>query len=427
MGREGLSFLHLWSTRFPKSPLTILNDGSSPPALPDTLAELSVVEGEAVKKALMNFEVVVKSPGISRYRPEIQEAREKGVLFTSTTALWFAEHQAETIVAVTGTKGKSTTASVTAHLLRKAGRKAYLAGNIGLPVFDLLDVHDPDAIWVIELSSYQICDIQTPPKIAVLLNLYAEHNDWHGSVEQYFRDKTSILGGASHPIVNSDLRDSPFLPRLRSPSFFNDPQGLHVESGAFFDGNQRLFPTAASKLLGAHNHVNICAALAVLKALGGDPAAAEGGIGDFCGLPHRLQVLGVKDGATYIDDSISTIPEAALAAVAACGDRLITLLLGGYQRAQDWQKFAESLSASGVQAVITMPDSGAKIAAALRERSADRQITLREASSLTEAVRIAQEITPSGGVILLSPAAPSYGHFANFEERGNAFKQAAGL
>jgi len=426
LGREGRSFLDLWSRRFPGERITVLNDA---PLSEDSLpGHARAVFGPAVPAALEKCSVVIKSPGISLYRPEIEAARRRGVRFTSTNALWFTEHAAETIVAVTGTKGKSTTSSLVAHLLPALGKSAILAGNIGVPLFDLFDQRQPDGVWVIELSSYQICDLEVFPDIAVLLNLYPEHNDWHGSVERYFEDKLRLFRGqgpAARSLINrADPRSMAADIRWRNPSYFNDPAGLHAAHGMFCDGSRRLFPTAACSLSGDHNLSNVCAALSVVAALGLDPARAEQALQGFSGLPHRLQPIGERNGVLYVDDSISTIPEAALAALAAYSSRPVTILLGGQARAQEWARFAEGLKSSSARFVITMPDNGAEIAAAVRAAGL-QNVEVRETASLEEAVRVAERVTRPGGVVMLSPGSPSYGRFRNFEERGEVFRGAA--
>lgn len=433
LGREGGAFLNLWQSRFPGRPLAVLSDSPlNLEAIPHA-SSLRCITGSAIRDALGTFDVVVKSPGISMYRPEIAEALAQGVRVSSPTALWFAEHQNDLVIAVTGTKGKSTTSSLIAHLLQWLGHSTILAGNIGIPLLERFTSDRSGAYWVVELSSYQICGLEHFPRIAVLLNLYAEHSDWHGSVERYFEDKLGLFRGQGEhdrSVVNrADPRSLACGVPWRNPSWFNAPDAIHARDGFFYDGPRRLFATSACPLPGAHNHSNVCAALTVLKMLEIDPAQAEDALAAFRGLPHRLELVGVKDGVRYVDDSISTIPEAALSALHAFAGEPVTLLCGGYERAQDWQSFARKILASSVCAVITMPDNGARIAEAIRreQQQSHKNVLVREAADLEAAVAQAAEITPRGGVILLSPAAPSYGRFSNFEERGAAFRSAAGL
>ena len=395
---------------------------------PDVLDQTRTLES-----CLLSSEILVKSPGVSIYRPEIQLAKKQGIELLSTTTLWFRElrkrDRASKVVVVTGTKGKSTTSSLVAHLLRGAGLSVLLGGNIGTPLLDLLERKDLPEYWVLELSSYQVMDARIESDYLILLNLYPEHVDWHGTVEQYYADKLSIIETAKESSTIMLNADSSRLMKLEIPrgkkSIFPDPQSIHQKEGHFFDGDRELFSSSCSKLLGPQNISNVCAALATLKALGLDPKQAGDSISTFSSLPHRLAFVVSKRCVDYINDSISTVPQSALAAYQAFAGRWITSLLGGYERAQDWEELARGVLAAKVDAVITLPDCGMKIAGALEKmrRGSPHFPLLVNAGSLSEAVSEAARITPAQGVVLLSPAAPSYGRFRNFEERGEEFER----
>jgi UDP-N-acetylmuramoylalanine--D-glutamate ligase len=189
-------------------------------------------------------------------------------------------------------------------------------------------------------------------------------------------------------------------------------------------------PTAACRLPGAHNLSNLCAALTVIRAAGIDPLDCAAAVASFQALPHRLSKLGASGGLEFIDDSISTTPQSATAALAAFAGRRVTLLLGGYERHLDWRKAADFI-AQQAHAVVTMGSNGGRIAQAIREAIAARELAappkLIETADLPAAVAAAIATTPPGGIVLLSPGSPSYGEFNNFQERGAAFARAAGL
>ncbi len=442
-GSEGLSALAAIRRALPAAPVIVLDEAELEPGARELIERdpaVTVLAGGDALAALPSFEVVVKSPGVSIYRKEIEAARGQGTVFTSATQIWFDEGPAGDVVCVTGTKGKSTTAALTAHLLAAAGRRVELAGNLGRPLLDLLEVAPEPEVWVIEVSSYQASELVASPRLAVLLNLFPEHLDWHGGARRYYLDKLNLFsrlapGGA---IVNAtDPVTGEFLDRFEEPILFNDPRALHVEEGWIRDGERRLAAVGALGLHGRHNHENACAALAVAKALGVDPESVAGALAGFEGLPHRLRVLGERDGLVWVDDSISTVPQSAMAAIEAFSERPVTILLGGHERGLDYLPLVERLVGLPVHAAITMGACGPRIARALRERLRrapeapgalePSRPRLREAASLTEAVAAAREITPAGGAVLLSPAAASYGSFRDFRERGRAFAAAAGF
>ncbi len=424
LGREGWSTLRALRRLWPQMPLTILDDAEIEV---DELGVDVVTGRDAVAAALPGFDVVIKSPGVSLYRPEVEEAQRAGVTITSATRIWFAEHPDAQTVCVTGTKGKSTTASLVAQLLGAAGVAAELRGNIGRPLLD--PVEEPPDVWVIELSSYQTADLEADPSVAVLLNLYPEHIDWHGDVETYYRDKLNLFVHQKSGIAVVN-RDFATRGRFARPVYFNDPEGFHVDDGFVCQGPRRVLSVERIALPGPHNHTNVCAALAAVLCVDPevDPASLAEAVAAFRGLPRRLMPLGERDGVLYVDDSISTTPQSAIAAIEAFPDRPVTVLLGGYERGLPYGELARYLVSRPVDAVITLPSSGERIADAVRECLGDSQVpVLIEAGDLEEAVAEARRVTPPGGVVLLSPAAPSYVAFRNFEERGEAFARLAGF
>jgi UDP-N-acetylmuramoylalanine--D-glutamate ligase len=428
-GREGQAVLATIRQRLPDLPITLLND--SP--LSEVPENIEIITGNDVTNALQTFDVVIKSPGISAYRPDIMAAKATGVIFTSSTRLWFAENLDKTTICVTGTKGKSTTSSLIAHLLREQGLKVNLGGNVGIPLWELpTDFAD---IWVIELSSYQTSDFDAQPTIRVLLNLFPEHLDWHGDVDSYFNDKTRLFTAKtdSLSILNAlDENTRLYLHGLKNTIYFNELKEIHFDKKNIFDGERWLFNANSLKLAGEHNLSNLCAALSVVKALNIDPQKCKNALSTFSSLPHRLHILGEKQKITYVDDSISTTPQSALAAVKSFENQWITLLVGGYERGLDWEEVAHFAMQRPIQTIITMPNNGARIFEFLshfkeKNNSSADFPQFYQASDLQEAVMLAKKVTPPNGMIILSPGAPSYGCFKDFQERGRAFAQLCGF
>ena len=373
---------------------------------------------------LLSAEVVVRSPGISRYRDDASRVAATTTVTTGTN-LWFSEHSEERVVAVTGSKGKSTTSSLIAHLARAAGETVVLAGNIGVPLLARLHPEPAPGIWVLELSSHQTADLVRSPRIGVLTNLYREHLDWHGTLGRYIADKLSLFTHRSDGVAVLNREDpgtrewTQQLPGRRA--WFSDPAGYHVDGGTIRWRGQPLLAASALRLRGRHNLVNACAALCAAEQAGIDARAHAGALRSFHPLRHRLEPVGEAGGVGYVNDSISTIPESTVAALEALRGREIVLIAGGFDRGQDHAPLLRALGrGTDVRAVVTLPPSGERLAAQLRDLGGAPPVVA--ARDLAEAVDLAQQRVRPGGVVLLSPAAPSYGAFRDFEERGDAFR-----
>jgi UDP-N-acetylmuramoylalanine--D-glutamate ligase len=383
---------------------------------------------------LLAADVVVKSPGVKPSHPWLRRLRDQGVTVTTGTALWLAEHRSHT-VAVTGTKGKSTTAALIHRLLRALGWPATLSGNLGAPLLTTAEA----ALHVVELSSYQCADLGVSPQVAAVTALFPEHLDWHGSEERYYRDKLNLLAHGPAVAVLNGLDDRlrawarPVLAASKATKviFAGRGDSFHLAPGHdgrpwFHAGRVPLFPRAASPLPGAHNGANLCVALAALEALGVDcvaeAAALAGALAAFRGLPHRLEPIRDRTGRLFVDDSLATTPQATIAALDAYPEQPVTLIVGGADRGLDYGVLREHLRRSHRAAVVlAIPDSGPRIAATLHGLPA---VQVEILPDLRAAVVRARQVTPPHGVVLLSPGAPSYGRFANFAERSEAFRRA---
>ncbi len=431
LGREGRAAIGFLRARHPNLPLLLLDDAEDAPA-PAGFDHIDCAFGaERIARALGEVDVVVKSPGVSLYRADLEIARRNGVKITSLLNLWFGEDVAVTTICVTGTKGKSTTASLIAHMLGRLGRRVALAGNIGVPITEI----DPAAAdyAVIELSSYQAADFDAVCNEAVLTSLFPEHLDWHRTLDAYYRDKLNLLRRSRCAIVNREAwpilegyaRNLP--PRI---AFFNDESAIHRRGCDILDGGSRIGGVSNRYLARAHNLSNLCSALTVAKRLGLDLAAALDATGDFRSLPHRQQELGEVAGVLFVDDSISTAPESAMAALAVYAGHDIALIVGGCDRGVDYGKLIAVLAEGTARWVICLGASGERIYDGLLAAGRMRPkagFTAYRAQSMDDAVAYAKRMTMPGGVVLLSPAAPSYGYYRDFAERGRDFAAKTGL
>lgn len=374
-----------------------------------------------------DIDLVIASPGVSKNHPLLVRMRDAGIESTTGTSLWLAEHAAETI-AVTGSKGKSTTSSLISHLITALQGPVELGGNIGIPLLDL----EEGPRFVVELSSYQCAGLTVSPGTVVLTSLFPEHLDWHGSEAEYYADKLNIVAHGPQRVIANALD-----PRLtaeleaRFPDLAVERVGLadgfHLadrDGGQWFAlGDTALFPRSAFPLRGDHNGVNACLALAALRANGYDVVEHRDDVaqalGGFHALDHRLEEIPDASGLTFVDDSLSTSPYAAIEAMRAYSASPLTLLVGGQDRGVDYAPLAGYLAEHPIAAVIGLPGSGARILAELPEGQA-----AVVATDMADALAQARRLTPAGGVVLLSPAAPSYGHYNNYAERAADFRAA---
>ncbi len=426
-GREGRAACEFLRIALPNKPLTLFC--SSDEAKQISADALFTVRTEASADALAEFDVVIKSPGISKYKPELIEASTRGTQFIGGTALWFAQNPEARTICVTGTKGKSTVSSLIAHLLRCAGKSTALVGNIGMPLIEAISLPNKPEFWVIEMSSYQTYEA-SKPEVAVMLNFFPEHLDWHGSEQAYFDDKSALITNTQAKNVVLNFA-APIVAALANKTqasvhWFNAPEGWHSQGYFLFKGAQQILDLRTLPMPGDHNTGNVCAALTAIDALGLDAKALAQYVQSFKPLPHRLQSLGVCDEIEYINDSISTTPFASIAAIECFSHRNVAILVGGYDRGLDWDVFVDYVAQHPPAAIITMGQNGPRIFEQLQSINSKGAFFLSEATNMAEAVLFAKDaLHGEGGVILLSPGAPSFGAYADYVERGRHFAEVA--
>jgi UDP-N-acetylmuramoyl-L-alanine---L-glutamate ligase len=371
--------------------------------------------------ALLGCDLVIKSPGISRYRSEVEQLERSGVPVRGGLGLWLEDAPRDRVTCITGTKGKSTTSALAAHLLNRLGHHTVVGGNIGQPPWDPEAEADPD-FWVIETSSFQVPDLTSAPPVVAVTSLFPDHLDWHGSVERYFADKLSLCTKPGVQLTIAPEADA--LLREHAGSLGARVQWVGTEIGV---------PRAAwldvLGLPGRHNARNACVARALLVGMGiveaTDDAlmatAAEG----FTGLPSRCQTIGTVGGVEFVDDSLSTNVLPTQAALEAYGDRSVALLVGGHDRGIDYSPLAREVAKREQPTlVVTMPDNGPRIGQAIRDVNGS-DVEVVDASDLSVAVVHAFRWAQPDGVVLLSPAAPSFGQFVDYRDRARAFAEAA--
>jgi UDP-N-acetylmuramoylalanine--D-glutamate ligase len=372
--------------------------------------------------ALARCDVVVKSPGISRYRPEVAQLEEAGVLVCGGLGLFMAEADPTRVVCITGTKGKSTTTALAVHLLTGLGALARAGGNIGQPPWDPSGDPPPD-YWIVETSSFQVPDLSNAPRVVAVTSLSPDHLDWHGTVERYYADKLSLCTKPGVATALADGADD----ELRAHAGLLGPHVRWV-SGAEVERDAAWLRSLG--LTGSHNARNASVARGVLEALGvpgasDDDRLAEAAQG-FDGLPSRCRSLGSVGAVEFVDDGLSTNVLPARAALQAFAERPVALLVGGHDRGLDYAPLGRTIAGrTAATLVVTMPDNGPRIGQAVRDASGGR-VEVIDAPSLDAAVEAAFEWVQAGGVVLLSPAAPSFGRFGDYRERSAAFAQAAG-
>ncbi len=374
----------------------------------------------AVDAALLNqFDVVIKSPGISPYQAFLSNAECQLI---SSAALWFANERSGQVIAITGTKGKSTSCAMLAEVLSVMGYRVVLAGNIGVPLIQCLDVYD---FVVLETSSYQAQDGAIKADVAVLLNLYSEHLNWHHSEQQYHLDKWRLLQQASHAVLNGKDQHSAELLTSRPVdgafSFFEDQQGYYELNEVLMYQDKALLSKYGWSLKGAHNLRNAAAVCTVIGVLGLDIKQAINAIKKFKALPHRLESVATIKGVSYINDSISSTPHATWAALTTVEIPRTILLVGGFDRGVDWLWWVKKMSAGAPKAVICSGQNGKKIAQLILNHGIKTQCLWEP--SLKQAVQSAKQLAQPGDFVLLSPGAPSFDAFNDYQHRGQKFIQ----
>lgn len=426
-GKEGKSTYKFIRDGLKDIKLTIIDKVNAYSVMPELEndSNVEVVYGDNYLNNLERFDLIFKSPGVS-----FKELDREGLSKKITSQIELVlEEKRDNIIGVTGSKGKSTTASLIYHLIKKQGKKTCLVGNIGVPVLDEVDSYTDDTIIVMEMSCNQLEFVNVSPHVGVIVNIFQDHLDTIGTLDRYEKAKMNMfLYQKEGDIGIYDLDNNTIKRRLESMDIKSSLFSVSLENkcncyrdeGKIYLDNEYLIDCSDIKrnILGDHNLKNIMMALEVINKLGLDVHKAISDIESFYGLEHRMERVGVYRGITFFNDTIATIPEATMLACKTI-DKLDTLIFGGQDRGIDYSDFISYLNKSSIKNFICMPTTGYKLAELLDESKHN----IYKIESLEEAVKCAYEVTQDGKCCLLSPAAASYEAFKNFEEKGKKYKE----
>jgi UDP-N-acetylmuramoylalanine--D-glutamate ligase len=386
-----------------------------------------VEAGEHNQESFTEADLIVPSPGVP-WLPELEAARANGVRIISEIELAYKFLKGK-IVGITGSNGKSTTATLTHKILEEGGLKTYLAGNIGTPLISFVDNSKDDHIYVTEISSFQLEHIEDfRVSVSVLLNISPDHLDWHPSFEDYYEAKKKLIVAQRENDMAILNRDDPLVWALKEEGEFQVyafSRNGKVSPGCFLNGEwlilsnkkeEKLIRTSLIPLIGIHNQENIMASALVGHILGIPPSRIKEPIKSFKGLEHRLEKVTSMGGVDFYDDSKATNVDATSKSIQSF-DRNIILILGGRDKGGDFKKLRKPIKEK-VKRIILLGEAKEKIKTALKGIA-----PMETVSSLEEAVRLSYSRAKPREVVLLAPACTSFDMFQNFEERGEVFKR----
>ncbi|HET9946682.1 MAG TPA: UDP-N-acetylmuramoyl-L-alanine--D-glutamate ligase, partial [Patescibacteria group bacterium] len=446
LGIEGLSTAHYFLKH--KIPFSVIDEKSKEelvsvsPVWEKGLQEIQeagqpLLLGKPItSEVLLEFDIVLRSPGISPLQPYLKEFR--GII-TSQTKLFFSWSKGK-IIGVTGTKGKGTTSTLIYEMLRQAGVDAYIGGNIGKPAFDFLDDLTENSYSVLELSSFQLMDADRSPSISVMLMVTNEHLDYHGGADGYHSAKQNIFKFQTSDdmaIINPDYEATRLSASVTPAKVVFVSRFQEVENGCFVRDNKVILRSNGFEtdiidvtdilLPGHHNLENVCAAVMVAHACGVGLSQIQGVLKTFKGLEHRLELVKELDGVMYYDDSIATNPESALAGIQAFPQPKV-LILGGVTEGSDFTQVARYVAEDpSVKAIVGIGREWPVIKKLIEEYQ-DHAIEIREGfSTMSEVVTASRNLAEKGDIVLLSPACKSFDMFTSYKDRGEQFKHAVNL
>lgn len=388
---------------------------------------------------LDDFDVLFRTPGISYLHPAIQKAREKGVEISSATKFFFELCPAK-IIGVTGTKGKGTTASLITAILRQIhpDRQIFLAGNIGQSPFDFVSHIKPEDLVVLELSSFQLQDMDKSPHIGVILNISQDHLNYHQNEEEYIRAKKNIISHQTKDdfaVINADYFTSFDFGLAAQGEIYwfsrRKPvdQGVWLSAGEFFlryqDTTLPLFKSADLKLIGEHNRENVAAAVATAFLTKPELAILpkiHQAVSRFQPLPHRLEFVREMKGVAFYNDSYATNPTTTAAALASFTSPII-LIVGGQSKGLSWEPLIEAIVKNPVKAMVLYGQNKDELNQALSPIQDVKSLTIQKHEALPAAITQLKSLVQTGDVVLFSPASASFDQFKNATERGEEFKK----
>jgi UDP-N-acetylmuramoylalanine--D-glutamate ligase len=425
-GREGKSTYRYFRQMFPERLIYIADENPEIADNEEIINDKNIIfqtDSECYKN-LEKFDLIIKTPGI----PLRKLNNVSRSVLTSQTDIFLQQYYKQT-TGVSGTKGKSTTASLLYHLYKESGKNVLLAGNIGIPVFDLISQITADTKIIMELSAHQGEILSRAPSTMILLNIFQEHLDHFGEFSKYKDAKLNFCFRQAAGDTYIFYADDPILKRCKKAVSGVNSVGISsTDRGAevFFSkeeirGLDFHLQDPVCTLKGSHNLINIAAAVTAARLGGVSSQQSADALLTFSPLQHRLEYVGKVGNLIFYNDSISTVPEAAIAAMEALGN-IQYIILGGFDRGIDYSLLVKYLSEKHQIRILTTGEAGAKIKTlALSAGIPDSRIY--SCNNMSECVTYVAKSEPVNGVCLLSPAASSYDRYKNFEERGNHYKE----
>ena len=391
------------------------------------------IGGKDSLSRLKGFDIIFRSPSCMPDRPELVEAVENGAVLTSEIEMVLKLAPCK-VIGVTGTEGKTTTTTLINEIVKKSGRKTYLGGNMGKPIFTKIRNVKPENIIILELSSFQLSDMDISPDISVVTNIYPDHLNVHKSYEEYRESKKNIFKHQSENGIVVLNYDNEFTREFAKEAngkviFFSSKEKL--DDGFIYDKadgtikyckdgvRRHIMKKEDIKLRGIHNYENICAALAATSSIV-DVDTQVKAIEEFTGVEHRLEFVRELNNVKWYNDSIGTSPASTVAGLNSFDEDII-LLAGGSDKGLDYKEVGEAI-ARKVRALILTGPTSEKIENATKQALNGKSIEIYYTSNMQESVSLAKEIAKAGDVVLLSPASASFDLYKNFEDRGHQFK-----
>jgi len=392
--------------------------------------------GSSYLDNLTDFDIVFRTPGLPYLNPKLQEAKKNGVEVSSQTKLFFSLCPSP-IIGVTGTKGKGTTASLIYEILNQKSeirnQKIFLGGNIGNAPIEFLEKLTPEDVVVLELSSFQLQDLDKSPHIAVVLDIKIDHLDYHQDEKEYVEAKLNIVKHQTKKdfaVICADYLTS-FEFAAQTPAkvlWFSRRKS--IDEGVWIkqekeiilrteEGDYPIVQTDELVLRGKHNWENVCAGVCASHLAGADVSSVQKAAKAFRGLEHRLEFVREKDGVSYFNDSFSTTPDTTIAALKSFREPVV-LLLGGSEKNADYSGLAQEISQSSVKTIINIGQTGKKIINLIQGKKFK---IIADIQPMAQAVKNAQGLTQKGDIVLLSPASASFDRYKNYKERGKVFKK----
>ena len=367
-----------------------------------------------LKKDLTSFDLIFRSPGFYRLYPKLLQAEKAGAEILSATKLFFKLSKAK-IIGVTGTKGKGTTISLIHQILKADHQQSYLAGNIGKPMLKLLPKLKPTDWVCLELSSFQLQDLTQSPHIALVLNITSEHLDVHQTTQEYRLAKSNILKfqkPTDHAVINQEYSATQKMAKLTQAQ-------VH-----WFSKKNLSLDLSKVQLRGEHNLENISAAITAVKLAGVKDQSILKAVYSFKGLEHRLQLVGEINKVRLYNDSFSTTPETAIAAIKSFSEPT-TIILGGSDKGSDFRKLGQEIvKAKHLKTIILIGQMAPQIKSAINQAGGFKGKFITNLSNMKQIVKRALQQSLPGEVVALSPACASFDMFDNYKDRGEQFKKA---